>query len=318
MGNDVMDEIRTAPWVVISPVRNEAQLIRLTLDSMINQTVLPQEWLIVDDGSTDQTAAIVEEYAVKHPWIRLVRRQDRGFRQLGSGVIAAFDFGRGQLRTADWQFISKLDGDMSFPPTYAEAMIDALEREPTLACVSGKVFRPEAQGLVEEFILDEATAGQFKFYRREPFEQIGGFGQTILWDGIDWHRCRMRGWNTRSFHDPAARLIHHRLMGSSDRNVYKGRIRLGRGIWFMGYTPSYALASGVFRMRERPRAVGGLIIIAAYFWAALRREPQLPDPEFRRYLRQWQHRQLIAVGLRPLRRVARGVGASLEPRSPGR
>jgi glycosyltransferase involved in cell wall biosynthesis len=298
---DVLDGVRVAPWVVISPVRNEAKLIRLTLDSMLNQTVLPQEWLIVDDGSTDETAAIVAEYAAAHPWIRLVKREDRGFRQLGSGVIAAFDFGREQLRTSDWQYISKLDGDMSFPARYAEVMIGTLEREPTLACVSGKVFRPEVDGLVEEFIVDEATAGQFKLYRREPFEQIGGFGQTILWDGIDWHRCRMHGWDTRSFHHPHAPLIHHRLMGSSDRNVYKGRVRLGRGIWFMGYDPMYAFASGVYRMRERPRVTGGLIIIAAYFWAALRREPQLPDPEFRRYLRRWQRKRLLALATRPLR-----------------
>ena len=279
---------RIIPLVIISPVRNEAKLIRKTLDSVTSQTWQPAEWIIVDDGSNDATPQIVAEYAEKHPWIRLVPRQDRGFRQLGSGVIAAFDFGREHITFSDWQFIAKLDGDMSFGPRYLEIMVGTLAQEPKLACVSGKVFRPEGDSLVEEFIMDEATAGQFKLYKREPFLQMGGFPQTILWDGIDFHRCRMAGWDTRSFFHEDARLFHHRLMGSSDANVYKGRVRLGKGIWFMGYHPLYALAVGVFRMHEKPRVIGGIIIFAAYCWAGIKREPRFPDEKFRAYLQKWQ------------------------------
>ena len=82
-------------------------------------------------------------------------------------------------------------------------------------------------------------------------------------------------------------------MGSSDANVYKGRVRLGRGIWFMGYHPLYAIASGIFRMHERPYVIGGLIIIASYFFAAIRREPQFDDREFIRELRRWQMGKLF-------------------------
>jgi hypothetical protein len=88
--------------------------------------------------------------------------------------------------------------------------------------------------------------------------------------------------------DPEARLIHHRLMGSSDKSVYTGRVRLGRGIWFMGYHPLYAIASGLFRTHERPYVIGGLIIIASYFYAAIRREPRFEDQEFIQELQQWQ------------------------------
>lgn len=87
---------------------------------------------------------------------------------------------------------------MSFSPRYLEVMIDKLESDSSLAAVSGKVFRPENGGYVEEFIIDEMVAGQFKLYKREAFERIGGFTQTILWDGIDIHRCRMKGYTTLS------------------------------------------------------------------------------------------------------------------------
>ena len=296
-----------APLAVISPVRNEAGLVNLTLDSMVAQTVRPEEWLFVDDGSTDDTRNIIESYAARYPWIRVVSLEDRGYRQLGSGVIAAFDFGRAHLQSVDYKYIAKLDGDMSFSPTYLEVMLRRLAEDPTLAAVSGKVFRPQNGDLVEEYIIDEMVAGQFKLYKRDAFDRIGGFTRTILWDGIDIHRCRTHGYTTKSFYDPDARLIHHRLMGSSDQHVYKGRVRLGRGIWFMGYHPIYAIASGLFRMREKPYIIGGLIIIGSYLYAAVRREPRFDDPAFIHELQRWQLERLRKLPVRFLAKIHEAI-----------
>lgn len=304
-----MAEPRLAPLLVVTPVRNEARYLRHTLDAMLAQTVQPAEWIIVDDGSTDATPRLAADYARRHGFIRLLKRQDRGFRKLGAGVVAAFEQGLAQAHRPDYRYLAKLDGDMSFGPRYLEIMLAELERDPRLATVSGKVFRPEGERLVEEFIRDDHTAGQFKLYRREAFEDIGGFVAAVGWDAIDVHRCRMKGWSARSLHHPDARLIHHRLMGSSDRNIYQGRVRLGRANWHMGYHPLYAIASGLFRMHERPHVIGGLIIIAAYFMAAVRGEPRLPDPDFRRHLRGWQLAQLRSLprrGWRWLRQVFAG------------
>lgn len=283
---------RTVPLVVISPVRDEAKLIKLTLDSMVAQTVRPVEWVIVDDGSSDNTAEIVESYAAKYDFIRLVRNVNRGFRKLGGGVIVAFKYGLSQVRTQGFEYVAKLDGDMSFGPRYLEVMFDAFAADPKLAAVSGKVYRPEEDRLVPEWIIDEMTAGQFKLYRWTAYQQIGGFVEEVLWDGIDVHTARQKGWNAFSFEHPDAQLYHHRLMGSSDRSVYRGRLRWGRGIYFMGYHPLYALASGIFRMREKPYIVGGLLIIVGYFKAALQCVPRYDNPEFIRYLQQWQLAQL--------------------------
>jgi poly-beta-1,6-N-acetyl-D-glucosamine synthase len=288
------DFVRIVPLVIISPVRDESNLITKTLDSIVAQTVRPIEWVIVDDGSKDNTAAIVQAYADKYPFIRLVSITDRGFRKLGGGVIAAFKFGLTQIATPNYEFIAKLDGDMSFGPQYLETMFKAFDADAKLAAVSGKVFRPENGQLIEEWTIDEHVAGQFKLYRWTAFCEIGGFVEEVLWDGIDVHTARMKGWHTMSFDDPNARLMHHRLMGSSDKNVYRGRLRLGRGIYFMGYHPLYALASGIFRMREKPFIIGGLLIIAGYIKAAFQNVPRYDNPEFRAYLQNWQLNQLKA------------------------
>ena len=125
--------------------------------------------------------------------------------------------------------------------------------------------------------------------------------REVMWDGIDFHRARMNGYRTAGFRDPELRIIHLRLMGSSDVNVYRGRMRWGRGQWFMGTAFPYIVASGVFRMREKPFVTGGLLIIVGYLIAALRRERRYEDLEFRKQLRRWQYARLrmLLRGRRP-------------------
>jgi cellulose synthase/poly-beta-1,6-N-acetylglucosamine synthase-like glycosyltransferase len=250
--------------------------------------------VIVDDGSRDRTASILERAAAETPWLRVVGRPDRGYRKVGGGVIDAFYEGLEAI-DIDYDFVAKMDVDLEFSPLYLERILEYFERDPGLAAASGKVYRREDDRLVEEFMIDEMVAGQFKLYRREAFEQIGGFVREVMWDGIDFHRARMAGYRTASLDDPELRIVHLRLMGSSDRSVHSGRLRWGRGQWFMGSSFPYMLASGLFRMRERPYGIGGLLIIAGYLRAALRRETRYGDLEFRRDLRRWQRRRLLGL-----------------------
>jgi glycosyltransferase involved in cell wall biosynthesis len=280
--------------VLISPCRDEARTLERTIASVRAQTLQPVRWVIVDDGSQDRTPEILAAAAAELPWLRVVRRTDRGFRALGGGVIDAFYAGLDAV-DVDYEFLAKLDVDLEFSPRYLERILERFEADPRLAAASGKVFRPEDGREVEEFIIDEMVSGAFKLYRREAFEAIGGFVREVMWDGIDFHRARMLGYRTASFRDPELRILHLRLMGSSDRNVYRGRLRWGRGQWFMGSAWLYVVASGVFRMRERPYVLGGLLIIAGYFEAALRRKPRYGDPAFRRELRRWQYARLGAL-----------------------
>ncbi|MBI4559790.1 MAG: glycosyltransferase family 2 protein [Candidatus Hydrogenedentes bacterium] len=281
------------------PSRNEERFIRHTLDCLIRQTAPPVECVVVDDGSTDATGRIAEEAAKQHPWIRVVHRADRGERKLGGGVIEAFYAGFNTLRTSDYAYLCKLDADVTLPDDYFENIVKKMEEDPKLGAASGKVFNPTRGKPFEERIIDEQVSGAAKFYRRESFEAIGGFVPEVMWDGIDFHRARMFGWKTRSFRDPHLRILHHRLMGSSHRSIFHGRLRWGRGQWFMGTHPLYIFASGMFRMWERPFIIGGLLIIAGYFEAMLKRKPRYPDLEFRRHLHQWQLKRIGLGWLAP-------------------
>lgn len=280
--------------VIVTPARNEADFLPGIIRSVTSQTQRPALWVIVDDGSTDGTAEIADRAALEHGWIRVLRRRDRGRRVLGSGVIAAFEDG---LRSVDvdYDFVAKMDADMTFGPRYLERATQMFEDEPRLGALSGKVYRPEEDREVEEFMIDDMVAGQFKLYRRECFEEIGGFVQAVMWDGIDFHQARRFGWTTRSDAHDDLRLLHHRLMGSSDKSVLRGRLRWGGGQWFLGSHPLYVLAASIFRMLEKPHIVGGALIFAGYVRAWFRGEDRFDDPGFRQDLHRWQLGRLAAL-----------------------
>lgn len=291
---------------VISPVRDEAQYARRTLDSMVAQTVRPDRWVIVDDGSTDETPAILAEYADAHDWITVVRREDRGHRAVGPGVIDAFYAGYDTIDPAQFEFVCKLDLDLDLPPRYFEILLERMRADPRIGTCSGKPWMELDGRLVDEKNMTggENSVGMTKLYRTACFQDIGGFVREVMWDGIDGHRCRMRGWIATSWDDPELRFVHLRPMGSSQTSWWTGRVRHGYGQWFMGTGFAYMLASAVFRMTQRPYVVGGLGMLWGWVRSALRRDPRYPDLEFRRFLRRYQWRALLLGKRRALRTIS--------------
>jgi len=274
--------------LVVSPVRNEAAFLQRTIDSVVAQTVRPVVWLIVDDGSTDDTPRIAEEAARHHDWIQVYRRRDRGSRKLGGGVVEAFDDGLSRFDLAEFDYLCKLDGDLEFGPTYFEELFRKFEADAALGSASGKSWIRVGERLVPERTSDQFSQGQSKLYRVKCFREIGGFVREVMWDGIDCYTCHMHGWKARSFRDEGLRFIHLRPMGSSVKNIYTGRLRWGRGQYFMGTHPLYAMGIAAYRMLERPWVVGGLLILAGYVSGYLRGLPRYENEGFRQYLRRWQ------------------------------
>jgi glycosyltransferase involved in cell wall biosynthesis len=278
--------------LIISPAKDEAQYIERTIASLVAQTQRPTRWIIVDDGSTDRTGALAETAARSHPWIEVVHRPAGTRRRVGPGVIEAFYEGLARADLDDYDFVCKLDADLELPPDYFADLLQRFAANPRLGTASGKTYIPAGDRFVLERTGDEFSHGVAKLYRRDCFEQIGGFVHEVMWDGIDCHRCRMLGWEAASFDDPRLAIRHLRPMGSSFRSVYHGRLRWGRGQYFMGTHPLYLLGITGYRLFERPWVVGGLCILAGYLGAWVRRRPRYEDPEFRRFLQRWQLREL--------------------------
>lgn len=275
-------------YVLITPCRDESAYARRSLDSVLNQTVPPALWVIVDDGSTDATPAILAEYAAKAPWIRIVRREDRGRRAVGPGVIDAFYAGLDTIRMEEFDFLCKFDLDLDIPPRYFEILMRRMADEPRLGTCSGKPYFESGGRLISEKCGDEMSVGMTKFYRTSCFREIGGFVREVMWDGIDCHRCRMLGWIACSWDDPDIRFVHLRPMGSSQQSIWVGRMRHGFGQYFMGTGLPYMTASSIFRMAHPPYVLGGLAMWWGFVRSALQGKPRYGDLEFRAFLRRYQ------------------------------
>ncbi len=306
-------------YALISPCRNEADYMRETLDTVVAQSVTPALWVIVDDGSSDATPAILAEYAQKHSWIRIVTRKDRGHRAVGPGVIDAFYAGYETIVPTDFDYVCKLDLDLRLPPRYFEILMERMRAEPRLATCSGKAYVVEGDGLIPERHGDETSLGMTKFYRVRAFQEIGGFVRQVMWDGIDCHECRRKGWMARSWDEPELRFVHLRPMGSSQQSVYTGRMRHGFGQYFMGTGFFYMLASALLRMTQRPYVLGSIAMFWGWLKSALQRAPRYGDESFRQFLRQWQRRSLIVGKARATQEIDErnaalwGGGASTAP-----
>ncbi len=280
-------------YVLVSPCKDEAEHIEATLRSVAEQTVLPAQWVIVDDGSTDESMAIVERWRERMPFIKVVTRAP-GARQVGGGVIRAFNDGLAAVDIPH-RYIAKFDVDLELPPRYFEIMIARMEADPELGTCSGKAYyrHPETGEPVSELCGDEASVGMIKFYRRECFDAIGGFETDVGWDGFDCHKARWMGWRAQSWDDPEIRFIHLRPMGSSQKSIYQGRIRHGRGQYLLGAHPVFFLASSVYRsLRQRPRLTGTAYALRGYIGAALNGEKPFGNPEITRFIRRYQMRAL--------------------------
>jgi glycosyltransferase involved in cell wall biosynthesis len=267
-----------------------------TLDSVVNQTVKPTKWIIVDDGSTDATPEILKEYADKYAFIEIVTRENRGHRSVGPGVIDTFYAGYNTINADDYTYICKLDLDLNLPKAYFEGLISAMEKEPRLGTFSGKPYfyeNAQSKSLVPEVCGDESSVGMTKFYKVDCFKEIGGFVRQVMWDGIDSHRCRLLGWISKSDNDENLRFVHLRPMGSSQKNIITGRVRHGYGQYFMGTNFLYMFASVVFRLNKKPYVIGSLATFWGYIKSILNREEKLNDPQMQKLMNKFQWQALF-------------------------
>jgi len=277
-------------YLLVSPCRNEADFMKQTLDSVVAQSIQPKLWVIVDDGSTDETPAILADYASRYPFIKIVTRTNRGHRSVGPGVIEAFYAGFESVDSSQFDFICKLDLDLIMPPRYFEILIQRMNENPRIGTCSGKPYYVDKNSgnLISEGCGDENSIGASKFYRRQCFEQIGGFVRQVMWDGIDGHRCRQLGWIAISWDEPDLRFTHLRPMGSSQQNIFVGRMRHGFGQYFMGTGIIYMLASAVYRMARPPYVTGGLAMFWGYLNSLIKGLPRFEDEELVKFIRKYQ------------------------------
>jgi len=280
-------------YVLITPARNEASFIELTIQSVVAQTARPLKWVIVDDASTDRTPEIVKSYVAANPWIELVRMPERRERSF-AGKANAINAGRERLGGLHYGVIGNLDADVSFEPDYFEFLMNRFAENSRLG-VAGTAFREGDLSYNYEFVGTEHVSGMCQMFRRECFDEIGGY-PAIKSGGIDLIAvlsARAKGWETRTFVEKT--FLHHRSQSGASHTGLRERIHAGRKDYLLGNHPLWEMFRSVYQMGHKPYIIGGFLMLCSYTWNLLSRVKRTIPEELMVLRRREQIARLRAI-----------------------
>lgn len=280
-------------YVIVTPARNEAQFIELTIKSMLAQTVRPLKWVIVSDGSTDGTDELVRQYAADHSWIELVRMPERRERHF-AGKVHAFNAGYARMAGLPFDVIVSLDADISFEEDLFSFLLQQLVEDSELGLIGGRLVDALSGRDYYDYqsMGSEHVSGACQIFRRSCFEAIGGY-RPMKAGGIDLVAllsARAKGWRTRTFAERACR--HHRAMNAAQMNKFRERLHRGHLDYLLGNHPAWEIFRSLYQMKNRPYVIGGIIIFLGYLWNFSRRVERTIPEELMSFRRKDQMQRL--------------------------
>jgi poly-beta-1,6-N-acetyl-D-glucosamine synthase len=286
-------------YVVVTPVRDEASHIAHTISSMLAQTHRPLCWVIVDDGSTDETPQIIERMTRGHDWI-VVAQTGNEARRLGSAEVIAFDRGVACLPShIAYDFIVKLDGDLRFEPNYFQRLFAHMGDDTSWGIASGVYREQHGDEWLPVAMPLYHAAGACKVVRRACFEAIGGFVTSKGWDTVDEIRAGRLGWKTGHFSEIWFDHLkpEGKAMGALQTHHFHGAIyyQTGGGLLFL-------LAKAAHRaVTKPPYLLGGLSMLLGYMQPLATRKPRLVSTAEAHYYRSMLRQRFVASVSRRLR-----------------
>ena len=277
-------------YYVVIPSYNEEAFISLTLQSLLDQTILPSKIVVVNDNSTDSTASIVSEFVKNNPRISLVNKTSETIHLPGSKVIQAFQTGFATLDN-HYDFIVKADADLIFPSNYFETISNHFQSDESIGMAGGFAYIEKNGDYVLENLTDkDHIRGAFKAYRKETFKQIGGLKPAMGWDTVDELLCKFYNWKVVT--DATLKVKHIKPTGANYNKA--ARYKQGEAFYSLGYGFIItAIASAKLAMMKKKPFLFTDYIIG--FWKAkLIKKPLLVTPEQAKFIRNYRWKKMKA------------------------
>lgn len=285
---------QTGPYVLLTAAYNEEAYIERTIQCVVRQSLLPRRWIIVSDNSTDRTDQIVQSYAEKYDFIRLLRVAKKPGHNFGAKVIALHQ-GEELLREVPYDFIGNLDADISLEKDYYQELIAHFAANSQLGIAGGFVFEDDGNGFQSRWfnsVINVPHAAQL--VRRECYQAIGGYA-ILKYGGEDWYAqtcAKMRGWQVESI--PALKIFHHRHTGASSRPV-RNAFRLGRMDHSFGSDPLFEFVKCLRKFKDKPYILAAITRFCGFAWSSVSGEKKAVPSEFAAYLRKEQRSRVFSL-----------------------
>ena len=278
-----MSNCRQIRYVLISPVKDEENYIASTIESVLSQSILPEKWIIVDDGSSDNTKDVIEKYCGEFSWVKLICLKRDRERMPGPAVINAFNVGYDEVKSEQFEYIVKLDGDLKFGMDYFENLIKKFMENRLLGIASGVYYEQNGNAWVSIPMPTYHAAGASKVIRRKCFEDIGGFVLSRGWDTVDEIKAMIYGWETRHYAD--IHFYHLKKEGSGIGNL-RTNIMHGEIYYLTGGSRLFFLFKFAHRLLFGDLfLISGLFMLYGYFRFALINKDRLVSKEEMRLYR---------------------------------
>jgi len=275
-------------YYIVIPSHNEEKLISFTLQSLVEQTVLPAKVVVVNDNSTDKTAKIVERYSTEFPWINLVNKTSDTIHLPGSKVIQAFQKG---LETLDenYDFIVKADSDLIFPSNYFETIISHFKSDERIGMAGGFCYiEKNGEWILENLTDKDHIRGALKAYRKECFLQIGGLKPAMGWDTVDELLSKFYGWKVVT--DASLKVKHLKPTGANYNKT--ARYKQGEAFYTLGYGFLItAIASAKLAMMKK-KPLLFIDYIQGFLKARSSKKSLLVTPEQARFIRNYRLKKM--------------------------
>lgn len=289
-------------YALITPARDEALNLSRLAGCLARQTVLPRAWIIVDNGSSDDTFAVAQRLATEHGWMQVLSLPGSTSRERGAPIVRAFRVGIDALVEAP-NVVVNVDADVSFEPDYFERLLARFEAEPSLGIASGSAYELRRGAWRQRHVTGTTVWGASRAYRWRCLQDILPLEERMAWDGLDEFKANVRGWRTAAFEDLPFR--HHRREGERDGSSWRAGLNKGRAAHYLGYRFWYLALRALWNARREPGALG---MVVGYGAAAVTRNPRSSDLEGRAYLRRQQSmRNLRLRALEAAGRRGRGA-----------
>lgn len=281
------NEIQKKPqeYILVTSCKDEGENLPNLIQSVVEQTFRPVLWVIVDDGSTDNTPEIIREAKGKNGWIQSIRfnegrRRDIGL-HLAKVINKGFNFATEYCMKngISYEYLGNLDADLILNHTFFENLIKEFEKNPKLGVASGGTKHIIRDRIKYAKVRTDEPSGGHMLIRRECFEEIGGFPLSYASDSVLKARARLRGWETKRFEANLATEVRD---VSSAEGYWKGYIKTGKSYYYLNFNPIHVLIKGIIHLSKKPYYTG-IAYLIGYFGNFILRKEQIDDEEIKGY-----------------------------------
>lgn len=293
----ITEEWKISPnrsYILITPARNEEKHIATTINSIVNQTILPEMYVVVSDGSTDKTDDIVKSYETQYSFIKLLRFEKNKEANFSSKVFA-FNAGLEtiQKHVSNYNFIGNIDADISFDNDYFEKLLNIFDSEPNLGIAGGQIYEKHKGKLVRHRNSSYSVAGAVMMFRKDCYNAVGGYIPIEVGgeDSTAEITARARGWKVRTISE--LQVMHNKPCLSGGRNYLHSKFKQGLSNYLIGYHPLFQFAVCINRIIDKPYFAGAIAMFAGYIWGSIKRKKKLMPSDVIRFMRKEQLAKLL-------------------------